>query len=272
MRIAFSIDNRNLSVLLVFLLTLAFIGIVLAQSGIQSHPAGEIEPGDFQSGDYRFPGTLTIVQGITIGDPALGYSASMVPLSATRFALRFNNNDLEILDVSNNNVYFPSGNMGIGTTTPSSRLDVVGNAEVNGNLLATGRIESTGDGYRFPDGTTQRTAAQPADPPACNAGCRYQFDGTRWDSNPRDAASFLGAASSCYFDHMRLPSAGELINYLDGFPQPVEYYWTRSLYNNGGVAQALTIQWDANFQHNVLVSPQSITGSSLPSRRYFCVR
>ncbi len=44
----------------------------------------------------------------------------------------------------------PTGQMGLGTATPSEKLDVV-----NGNV----KISTTGNGLIFPDGTTQTTAA-----------------------------------------------------------------------------------------------------------------
>ncbi|QDK38056.1 tail fiber domain-containing protein [Bdellovibrio sp. NC01] len=45
------------------------------------------------------------------------------------------------------NIYYNTGNVGIGTTSPSQALSVAGT------------IESTSGGFKFPDGTTQTTAA-----------------------------------------------------------------------------------------------------------------
>ena len=48
------------------------------------------------------------------------------------------------------NIYYNSGNVGIGTTTPGGRLEVAGNLKVSGTAGTNGVI--------FPDGTTQTTA------------------------------------------------------------------------------------------------------------------
>lgn len=49
------------------------------------------------------------------------------------------------------NIYYSSGNVGIGTSRPGEKLKVVGNIEVSGS----------NNGIKFPDGTIQRTAAMP---------------------------------------------------------------------------------------------------------------
>lgn len=48
----------------------------------------------------------------------------------------------------------PSGNVGVGTTTPAALLEVSGNAQMDGNIKMTG----TGASITFPDGTVQGTA------------------------------------------------------------------------------------------------------------------
>ena len=58
--------------------------------------------------------------------------------------------------------YF-NGNVGIGTTSPSAKLEVAGDVRING----------TGNGVRFPDGTKQTTAASGGFPrPAYDSGWR----------------------------------------------------------------------------------------------------
>jgi hypothetical protein len=51
-----------------------------------------------------------------------------------------------------NYTYFNAGNVGIGTDTPSERLEV------------DGVVHSTTGGFRFPDGTVQQSAAEPGHP------------------------------------------------------------------------------------------------------------
>ena len=59
----------------------------------------------------------------------------------------YDNEAISTVITANGNSYFNGGNVGIGTDTPTSELTVAGT------------IESTSGGVKFPDGTTQTTAA-----------------------------------------------------------------------------------------------------------------
>jgi len=69
------------------------------------------------------------------------------PILGGLFNFRFLNRDWNYWDNKPNLFSMPSGNVGIGTMTPDDRLDVVG------------MIHSTSGGFKFPDNTTQNSAA-----------------------------------------------------------------------------------------------------------------
>ena len=54
------------------------------------------------------------------------------------------NNSSSLWTESGLNIYRSSGNVGIGTTTPSAKLDVIGDAEINGNATITDSLNVIG--------------------------------------------------------------------------------------------------------------------------------
>src|SRR6185295_692400 len=73
-----------------------------------------------------------------------------------------------------------TGNVGIGTTNPNSRLSVAG------------QIESTTGGFKFPDGTTQTTAA------TTGGGLTLPFSGTTSSSSTGFAVSNNGSGEGVF--------------------------------------------------------------------------
>ncbi len=84
-------------------------------------------------------------------------------------------------------IYYNTGNVGIGTTTPSQKLEVVGNALVNGNL-AVGNSAVSGSST-WVDGTIVPTLLSASQTIGADAGVRYagvnsylRLDSTATDS------------------------------------------------------------------------------------------
>lgn len=75
-----------------------------------------------------------------------------------------------ITSTGSNYQYF-SGNVGIGTTSPVTTLEVNGNQQVDGGLTVTG-----GSGITFPDGTIQTTAYTAPPPRIRYTGLAGRFD------------------------------------------------------------------------------------------------
>lgn len=82
---------------------------------------------------------------------------------------------------SGSSIYRPTGNVGIGVANRTAKLAVAG------------EIESTGGGYRFPDGSLQTTAANsPSTPPIAQiyAGVSTQIPSNTWTKVPLTFTEF----------------------------------------------------------------------------------
>ncbi|MBC7421356.1 MAG: hypothetical protein H7328_11565, partial [Bdellovibrio sp.] len=106
----------------------------------------------------NFVGTKTVTSsdGINVSTAYRYHRVTIQDVSGTGYYPKFSEIQLfepggvsaeALWSGSGGNTYRASGSVGIGTTTPSSKLTV------------TGTIESTAGGVKFPDGTTQTSAA-----------------------------------------------------------------------------------------------------------------
>jgi hypothetical protein len=88
-------------------------------------------------------GSLNFTDGVT-ANAYIGYMTGSS--SATRLLGFSNNSSISQMVLDGN------GNVGIGTTTPSAKLDIAGDAHVSGNLTISGTLNAAN--YSFGSGTT----------------------------------------------------------------------------------------------------------------------
>ncbi len=99
-----------------------------------------------------------------------------------------------------------NGNVGIGTTSPNTRLDV------SGDVSVSGIIETTSGGIKFPDGTTQTTAAGGDAPIILLSGCMTMVVSSSYYLNPGSCSQ---GTSQLIIDsqQMIMPRAGTISNF-----------------------------------------------------------
>jgi hypothetical protein len=142
-----------------FVVALAVACLVLSQvNAQQSHPAWEIEPGTFGSGNYIFPTQLGIggsptqlleVSGIgriQLTDPTNPNKWIAFRNQAGGLDLSYQGAPLWLSAYDNQNIIMNpgTGNVGIGTSSPAEKLHITGS--VRGDQSGALRI-STGNGY-----------------------------------------------------------------------------------------------------------------------------
>jgi len=153
--------------LLILIIGLLF-SISCVSAATVSHPASQVLPGSFQSGNYYFPsGNVGIgttspeynlhVQGITSGyimtDSSSDMDSGIVigENGSNKFLIR-NDASKDILDFYNYGHSGTSlaidytGNVGIGTTSPTHTLDVVGTARLK---ITSGEIGTDEGSYMY---------------------------------------------------------------------------------------------------------------------------
>jgi len=157
--------QTGLAVALSLILALCFFLSVitpLVKAADPGHPASSISSGTFESGDYTFPSNLTvnkflIVNGTTLYVDAINgrLGVGIVPTQkltvagsigiqagANAFIGTLDNYNLSIRTNNADVIYITNtGNVGIGTTTPSSTL------EVNGNVELTNLYDNDGSNF-----------------------------------------------------------------------------------------------------------------------------
>jgi len=91
-------------------------------------------------------GTSTLASALNITSTATSTFAGGISLSGGCFAVNgacLNNSQWT---TSGTNIYYNTGNVGIGTTTPFAKLSVAGSAYIGGTITATGTLNITGAG------------------------------------------------------------------------------------------------------------------------------
>jgi hypothetical protein len=111
---------------------------------------GTTSPGTKLTIENASAGTASLTYATTVSNANLHLSAVGVPFynhlfmgvgSATHAWIQSQHGNSVAQDLALNPI---GGNVGIGTTTPSEAMDVVGNAEINGELFVTDAISSGG--------------------------------------------------------------------------------------------------------------------------------
>jgi len=129
---------KNLNLILLSIISL--ILLVSVNAATVSHPASEITAGIFDPGDFTITNNQEVflaIKNIEDGghDYRLVSAGSAGGIGIGKFSIFDNTAGQSRLTIASN------GNVGIGTTSPTSKLDVAGEISVNGGISVTGEIQ-----------------------------------------------------------------------------------------------------------------------------------
>ena len=198
---------KNISFLLFVLLSLFLLFGVNAAT--VSHPASEITPGTFPAGDFTFQGNVELQKNNEVflniknteasgRQYALVSSGSVGGIGVGKFSVYDKTANASRLTIDS------SGNVGIGTASPSKKLDVAGDIQTSqGKAIASQNIYAiaavvAGAYCQAKHGTNYNIAAVRRDKGSgsCASACLALFGGTYTGQGIGDLTCSIGVDSN----------------------------------------------------------------------------
>ena len=169
-----SIERAIFCIGIFIMFSILSVLFISCASAVVSHSASQVTPGTFASGNYTFPQNAIVNGNVGIGTSSPNYklvvnqssgsdaividrAASNKPYSSLVFsddgiekwALQqgIGSNDFRIHEDATTTrlvIQDGTGNVGIGTTTPTQKLNVVGDVNVTGNAQFSSDVNITG--------------------------------------------------------------------------------------------------------------------------------